>query len=327
MIQNKPAPEETVPRDMQAMVIDAFGAGERLRSATIPIPPTGPDEVLVRVHDAGVGIWDVMQRRGELANPNSAFPMILGAECSGDIARIGSAVRRGDLAVGTPVFTYFTGAQGAYAQYVNVRADAVVPKPAALSYAEAAAVPVDAVTAYQAVVDELAVRSGETVFVAGGAGGVGSFAVQLAASRGAIVYASAGQNDLDYVRSLGARDAIDYSLGDPAATMREIVPGGVDVAIDCVGGAGAKVTISAVRDMGRFAELTGADVGSPRGIAVSHIESEGTVERLNALRELFEQGRLRVLIRQTFPLADARSAQEAVEHPSGRGKVILAVAG
>jgi NADPH2:quinone reductase len=315
-----------IPASMQAIVIDAYGGADRLRLATLPVPPTAANEVLIRVHAAGVGIWDVLQRGGEFGGPDAHFPLILGAECSGEIVRLGAAVRRDDLASGTAVYTYFFGAQGPYAQYVNVKADAVAPKPTRLSYTEAAGVPVDAVTAYQGLIEELGLKAGQTIFIAGASGGVGTIAVQLARTIGAAVIASAGPGNGEYVRSLGADSVIDYTRGDVIENLRGFAAFGVDAAIDCVGGKSAHTTIRAVRDGGRFVELTGEDVGSPRGITVAHVQSEGTLERLTAIGKMFDDGSLRVFIEQTFPLAEARAAQELVANRHVRGKVVLTVA-
>jgi NADPH:quinone reductase-like Zn-dependent oxidoreductase len=319
------SPSHTVPSTMQAVVIDAYGDADKLRLANIDVPPTGANEVLIRVHAAGVGIWDVMQRGGALASGDVHFPLVLGAECSGKIVRIGADVHRDDLALDDDVFTYFSGTQGAYAQYVNVKADAVVRKPDRLSYDEAAAVPVDAVTAYQALNEELHLKAGQTIFVAGASGGVGTLAVQLAHNIGATVVASTGPKNQEYVRSLGADTVVDYTSGNVVDTVRRLHPNGVDAAFDCVGGKSAKATIQTVRDGGRFVELTGEDVGSPRGITVGHVRSEASVERLTALARMFDRGDLRVFIDRTFPLAQSREAQDFVAERHVRGKVILTV--
>jgi NADPH:quinone reductase-like Zn-dependent oxidoreductase len=310
---------------MQAMTIDSYGGADKLHLTDIAVPATAPDEVLIRVYAAGVGIWDVKQRAGEF-NPSGKFPLVLGAECSGEIVRIGSNVKRDDLALGDVVYTYFWGAQGAYAQYVNVKAKFVAPKPSRLSNAEAAAVPVDMFTAFQGLYDELQLTSGQTVFIAGASGGVGTMAVQLAKNTGAKIIASAGKENQEYVRSLGADTVVDYTTGDVADLVRKTFPNGVDAALDCVGGKSAQTTIRAVRDGGRFAELTGEDVGTPRGITVGHVQSEATLERYAKVSPLFEAGALRVFIDKAFPLAEARAAQDLVAGGHVRGKVILTVA-
>ena len=226
------------------------------------------------------------------------------------------------------VYAYFRGDQGAYAQYVNVKAKFIALKPKNLSYEEAAAVPVDAITAHQALVDEVKLQRGETVFVAGGAGGVGTMAIQIARILGARVIASAGEANADYLVSLGVErdDVIDYTKTDVAEAVRKRTGGeGVDAALDAVGGKNVATTIAAVRDGGRLAELTGEDVPDERGITVAHVESQPSAPRLDVLRDLFEGGRLQMPIARTFPLGEARDAQALVESRHVRGKVVLAV--
>ena len=308
---------------MKAVAIERFGGLDQLKNFELPKPEPKADEVLIRVRAAGVGIWDSAQRQGKLTPDNPHFPLILGAECSGNIERLGSNVSM--LKEGEPVYTYFTGKQGAYAQYVTVKANMVARKPTSLSYIDAAAVPVDGITAYQSVVDDLQVKAGEWFFVAGGAGGVGSMAVQIATNIGANVIASVQSEDFGMLESLGVmRDRlIDYTKSDVVKAVQKITGGkGADAALDAVGGKNAKQTIEAVRDGGRFAELTGESIPEQRGIKITHVQSKPSATRLDTLRDLIDAGKLKVHIGQVFPLAQAREAQAAVEH-THNGKIVL----
>jgi alcohol dehydrogenase len=141
------------------------------------------------VRAAGVGIWDSKQRAGTFLAAMAEFPLILGEECAGDVERVGSSVTT--LHENDAVYTYFVAKHGAYAQYVAVKAIHVARKPAGLSYLEASAVPVVGITAHQSIVDEIKLKPNEWIFVAGGAGGVGSFAVPIANTIDARVIASA----------------------------------------------------------------------------------------------------------------------------------------
>jgi NADPH2:quinone reductase len=310
---------------MKAVAIERFGGLDELKTYDLPKPEPQADEVLIRVRAAGVGIWDAKQRQGALGSDGTHFPLILGAECSGDIERVGSNVTT--LVKGEPVYTYFNGKQGAYAPYVAVKANMVARKPTSLSYVDAAGIPVDGITAHQAIVDELHVRSGDWFFVAGGAGGVGSMAVQIAVSIGAKVIASAHSKDFGMLESLGvSRDRlIDYAQSDVVKAVQKITGGkGADAALDATGGKSAKQTIDAVRDGGRFAELIGERVPEARGIKVAHIQSKPSATRLDTLRGLIDAGNLKIHIGQVFPLAQAREAQTAVERPHD-GKIVLNV--
>ncbi|MGD0474417.1 MAG: NADP-dependent oxidoreductase [Candidatus Velthaea sp.] len=288
---------------MQAIAIDGYGGLDKLLFRELPVPEPEADEVRIRVRAAGVG-----------------------AECSGMVDAVGAGVD-GPLHEGDEVYTYFYGDQGAYAQYVCVKADDVALKPKNLSFIEAAAIPVDGITSHQALVDELRVEAGQTVLIAGASGGVGTLAVQIAGKvLGARVIATAGTANIEYVRTLGAADVVDYTAGDVVAGVKKFAPAGVDAALDCVGrDDNAKTTIHAVRDGGRLAELVGEEVRAERGITIAHTESAPSAKRLDTLRALFENGTLHVEIAQTFPLADARLAQAAIETRHTRGKIVLVV--
>lgn len=311
---------------MQAIAIDSYGGLEKLQLRELPIPEPKADEVRIRVRAAGVGIWDAMQRTGAFPPAHESFPMVVGAECSGTVDAIGADVD-GLLHEGDEVFTYFHGDQGAYAQFVCAKADSVALKPKNLSFIEAAAIPVDGATAHQALVDELHVEAGQTVLIAGASGGVGTLAVQIAArALGAHVIATAGNANLDYVRTLGAAEVVDYTAGDVVAGVKKFATAGVDAALDCVGkDENAKMTIATVRDGGRFAELVGEQVAAQRDITIAHVESAPSAKRLDTLCALFEDGTLRVEIAKTFPLAEARSAHEAIETRHTRGKIVLVI--
>jgi NADPH2:quinone reductase len=315
-----------IAEKMKAAAIERFGGLDELKVYDLPRPEPGPNEVSIRIHAAGVGIWDSLQRRGELAPDKPTFPMVLGAECAGEIERVGSSVT--SLHDGQAVYSYFHGEQGAYAQYVTVDADMVAPKPKSLSYTEAAAVPVDALTAYQALIEELKLKAGEWCFIAGGAGGVGSLAVQIAINAGAQVITSARTENFEILESFGvARDRlIDYTQADVVKSVRSITGGlGADVALDAVGGESSKQTIQAVRQGGRLAELTGQELAPEREIAVIHVESKPSAKTLVTLGEMFDLGQVKVQVGRVFTLSHVREAQAAVETHAGAGKVVLRI--
>ncbi|MBD5635174.1 MAG: NADP-dependent oxidoreductase, partial [Candidatus Eremiobacteraeota bacterium] len=275
---------------------------------------------------AGVGIWDSLQRRGELAPDAPEFPMILGAECSGDVERVGANVTA--LHDGQAIYSYVRGEQGAYAEYVVADAAMVALKPASLSYMEAAAVPVDAITAHQALIDELKIQAGEWVFVAGGAGGVGSLAVQIAINAGARLIVSARAENFEVLESFGvARDnLIDYTQADVVRAVRDITGGaGADAALDAVGGENSKQTIEAVRSGGRLAELTGQELPQGRDVTIVHVESAPSAKRLALLGDMFDAGTLKVHVGRVLSLGQAREAQAAVEEHRAGGKIVLRV--
>jgi NADPH:quinone reductase-like Zn-dependent oxidoreductase len=311
---------------MHAATIERFGGLDELHVRDIPKPGAASDEVLIRVHAAGVGIWDSMQRRGELSSAAPSFPLVLGAECSGVIESVGSDVT--SLHPGDDVYTYFYGKQGAYAQYVAVKANAVARKPDSLSFEQAAAVPTVAITAHQAIVDQLKVAPGEWFFVAGAAGGVGSIAAQIGVALGANVIASARGDDFAYLESFGIVPAnlIDYTQSDVVAAVHALTGGnGADAALDAVGGEHSKETMRAVRDGGRLAELTGQELPDERNVSVAHVQSKPSAQRLALLGAMFDAGALKVHVGNVFSLGQVREAQAAVEHHEGRGNIVLSV--
>jgi NADPH:quinone reductase len=188
---------------MRAIAIEGFGGRKRLNLMELPIPEPRPDHVLVRVRAAGVGSWDVKTREGLFGK--RSFPYVLGIEGSGIVEGAGEDVV--GLPEGEEVYVY---SGGCYAEYVAAPAQKVVAKPASLSFEGAAGVPVAGSTAYQGIVEEIGLKEGETVLIAGAAGGVGTMAVQIAASLGSRVLGTASPPNHDYLLSLGATEAIDY---------------------------------------------------------------------------------------------------------------------
>lgn len=193
---------------MKAIQVQAYDNFEHLPYAEMPIPPVGADDILVQVHAASVNYIDPLRASGVLKHIYPlAFPWIPGRDFAGTIEQVGSAVtdfQPGDAVYGDSV------AGGSYADYVVVKADTLAHKPQTLSFREAAAVPVAAQTAWQALFVDGQVETGQTVFIHGGAGGVGGYAVQLAHQHGATVVTTVGADDMAYVQSLGADHMLDY---------------------------------------------------------------------------------------------------------------------
>jgi NADPH:quinone reductase-like Zn-dependent oxidoreductase len=223
---------------MRAAVVTGYGGVERLELREIDPPEPGSGQLLVRVRAAGVNPIDWKIRRGGLRLLLPArFPLVLGFDVAGEVAAIGPEVA--DFEPGDPVYAMLDSRHGGgYAEYAVVGEAAAAPKPEALDWEEAAAVPVAALTALQALRDRPGLRPGQRVAITGAAGGVGHFAVQLAAALGARVTAVAAPDRQDFVRQLGAERAVDYSredfttLGEGAADGAEpgsgSRPGGPD---------------------------------------------------------------------------------------------------
>ena len=305
---------------MRAIAIEDFGGTDRLKLMDLPTPEPGPDDVLVRVRAAGVGFWDVKTREGVFGK--RSFPHVLGVEASGIVQSMGENVAD-LLREGEEVYVY---SGGCYAEYVAAPAQKVAPKPASLSFEEAAGAPVAGSTAYQGIVEEIGLKEGETLLITGAAGGVGTMAVQIAASVGARVLGTASPRNHHYLRSLGATEAIDYH-GDWVAAVRTIAPDGLDAVFDCVGGETFQRSFEAVRDGGRVVTIVafGEEVPYEREISSHAFSARAQRRKLEKLSEMFDACKLRVEIEDVLPLEEAAKAHERVEAGHTRGKIVLEV--
>ncbi|MFK0214220.1 NADP-dependent oxidoreductase [Streptomyces sp. NPDC090298] len=306
---------------MEAIVYEEFGGPEVLRHETgVEKPEPGPGEVRVKVAAVGVNPVDWKRRYGwvEEFYPTT-FPAVPGLEFAGTVDALGEGVT--DLAVGDEVLGWTK--TGAYAEYAL--AGTVAPKPAGLSWEAAAALPVAGETARR-VLDLLRVREGETLFLHGAAGVVGSVAVQLAVAAGITVVGSASESNHAYLRELGA---IPVAYGDGLADrVRAAAPEGVDAVFDAAGHGVLPVAIGllgggdAARE--RIVTIAATDAAE-HGIVFSGVTGEPDAVRrgLAAQARLAVEGALTVRLAETLPLKEAARAQEASESGHVRGKIVL----
>jgi NADPH2:quinone reductase len=298
----------------------------------LPDPEIGPDEALVRVHTASVNGFDVYQASGGLmAMMPHDLPTVVGRDMAGVVVAVGPECS--DVAAGDEVLGFVTIApplhRGTWAELVAGGSGLILaPKPAGLAWEAAAAIPLAASTALDAV-DAVDPKAGDTVLVMGGTGGVGAFAIQFAVQRGARVIATAKPREDDaFVRSLGATETIDWTQSGLGDAVRRLVPDGLTALIDMVSQAEAFMALAAlVRDGGRASTTLGAaDVPAlaERSITATNVMGTPTPEKLSSLAEQAASGTLQVHIQQTFPLADALSAMAAFSAGT-RGKLVLTV--
>lgn len=317
---------------MRAMVTPRFGGPELFEERDVQRPEAGPGEVLVRVVASGTNPVDTKLRAdGSFAGLEP--PVILGADVSGVVEEVGPGVE--DFEPGDEV--YYTpelsgpGSNGGYAGYHAAPADIVAPKPVNLAHEGAAAVPLAGGTAYEAIVRRLAVEVGETVLIHGGAGGVGSFAVQIARASGARVIATAGPDNQETLWQLGADVAVNYTDEDAAEVALDDTGGaGVDAVLDTVGGDTVIQSIPATRLFGRIATILGA-----RGDLTALYPNNQTLHgvfltrdraRLEEMALLIERDQMRPLLEEVLDLTEVGRAHERLETGHGRGKVVLRVA-
>lgn len=310
---------------MRAIAITAFGGPERLILMNLPVPVCASDEVLVKVQAAGIGMWDVKVRQGLVTLDGQQFPLVLGWESAGIVEQVGSRVT--EVAVGSRVIcaTYQVGI-GHYAQYVAVPANLIAPAPSSLDALNAAALPVNGLTAYQAINELLQLQKGETLLITGAAGGTGLFAVQLAAHLGAHVIVTARSVNHSVLQKLGASELIDYTRTDFADTIRTAHPAGIDAVLDCIGGETAARSLDVLRDSGRFVTIVDLNQVRPaRQIEPQLLYFRPDGQQLTKLTRLVDQGQLIVQLDQVFPLEQARQAQERLETRHHQGKIVLSL--
>lgn len=308
---------------MKAIALERYGGPDVLRLRELPAPKVGPDVVLVRTRAAGVNPVDFKVRQGGLdAAFPTGFPLIPGWDVAGTVEATGPAVT--SVEPGEPVFAYARKdhiQHGTYAELVAVPERAIARMPSSLGWTEAAAVPLAGLTAYQAL-RAVHVGAGDTVLVHAAAGGVGSFAVQIAVSFGARVIGTASAGNHDYLRGLGA-EPVEYGDG-LADRVREFAPFGVDAVLDLVGGTALVGSDKLVRDVTRLVSIV--DAATVKEMGGRYVFVRPSAEQLTELGRLVDDEAVRVELARVFPLAEAAAAQELLEGRHVRGKVVLEVA-
>lgn len=328
----------TVMPMMQAMVLDRFGGPEVLHPDTITRPSAAPGGVIVQVAYAGVNPADWKTREGWLSSFfEYQFPFVLGFDAAGVIAEVGESVT--DLVVGDRVVTASNqgrGERGSYAQYVASDRERVVKLPDSVRFTDAAAMPTAGVTCWEALFDVGGVKKGSVVLINGGAGGMGSYAIQLAKMVGAQVAATCGPDNLDYICGLGADLAIDYRRGGVRDAVRSWAPDGVDLVLDTVGQGTLLDSIGMVKRGGIVSPIATLIADEPMPDPVRAAELGVSViptmsnfanqeRQLNALVEALAAGAIRAPQIEILPLDLAAEAHRRVAAGHVRGKLLLEV--
>lgn len=316
---------------MRAMVIPRHGGPDVFEPRDVDRPQPRAGEVLVRVICSGTNPVDAKLRQNA-GWAGLTPPLVLGYDVSGVVEVVGADVtdfKPGDEVYYTPEI--FGNTLGSYAEYNAVPASIVAHKPRTMSHAEAAGVPLAGGTAWEAIVRRMRVMPGETVLIHGGAGGVGSFAVQIAKAAGARVLATAGGRNQQVLADLGVDVPIDYTQDDFAqVALRETGGKGVDAVLDTVGGELIKQSIPATRPFGRLSTILTPE-GTLGGLSSKNQVLFGVFlmresKRLREMAALIDQGKMRTLIGETLPLEQVQKAHERLDSGHGTGKVILRVA-
>jgi NADPH:quinone reductase-like Zn-dependent oxidoreductase len=304
---------------MRGVAYDRFGSSDVLTVRDdLPDPPVGPDTVLVRTHAAGVNPVDVGIREGNLAGffPHR-FPIVPGWDLAGTVEAVGPAIH--DLAPGDEVFGYLRRDDvqwGTTAELVPAPQRCVSRKPESLSFAEAGALPLAGLTAYQALTEALDVGEGDRVLVHRAAGGVGFFAVQIAVALGAHVIGTASPRNSGFLRDAGAAEVLDHTAGPASGQLSEPV----DAVLDLVGGDALADAPRQVRDASRIASVVDPAVN---GMGGRYVFVRPDRHDLEELGRMADAGQLRVAIARAFPLERTAEAQDLVAGGHVRGKVVV----
>ncbi len=311
---------------MKTVQIHQYGDPEVLTYEDVPRPEPKDNEVLVRVHAAGINPIDCKTRAGTgiAGRFTDPFPLILGWDISGVVEAVGDAVA--NFAVGDEVYGMprFPDIAAAYAEYVTVPATEVAHKPVSIDHTQAAALPLVSLTAWQALFDAGKLATGQRVLIHAAAGGVGHIAVQLAKWKGAYVFGTASARNEDFLRELGVDEFINYQT-----TQFENVATEVDLVLDSMSGETRKHSWQTLKKGGVLVSLLGpasAETAAEYGVHTDKVMVRPNQAQLIELAQLVDAGHIKSVVDTVLPLKDAPKAHRQIEQGHTRGKIVLAVA-
>src|SRR6266446_1253088 len=307
---------------IKAIVVHEYGGPEVLKYEDAPRPGPKENEALVRVIAAGVNPVDALIRSGKYAKFfGTTLPLIPGYDIAGIVEKTEAKITK--LKAGDSIYAYVLWG-GGYAEYAVATEGEATAKPKSLNYIEAAAVPLVALTAWQALIDTAKLSAGQTVLIHGGSGGVGSFAIQIAKAHGAKVIATASAANQELLKQLGADVAIDYTKQNFENVAKD-----VDVVLDSIGKDTLARSYGVVKKGGIIVSLVArpdpAELAK-HGIRGEALSVDPNSDELSEIGELIDEKKINVIVSQTFPLSEARKAQEQVATGHTRGKIVLKVA-
>lgn len=335
---------------MKAIVLRELGSVDNLKLEEVPDPQPGPGEVVVQLHAAALNHRDVFIV--QKLYPNIKLPAILGSDGAGVVSAVGEGVSAellGEEVVVNPSLEWGDDErtqgpkyrilgmpeEGTFAEFIKVPAVNVNPKPAHLSFAEAAALPLAGLTAYRAVVTRAQVKAGETVLVTGIGGGVATFALQIAKALGARVFVTSGSDEkLARAQSLGADGGVNYKTADWGKQLVALTAGGPDVVIDSAGGDALETSARILKQAGRIV-FYGATTGLAKNLDLYRLffkqatlmgSTMGSPREFAALLNLYAQQQIHPVVDQVFPLAEAAAAHRHMEEAGQCGKIVLQIA-
>ncbi|NBI29288.1 NADP-dependent oxidoreductase [Chengkuizengella marina] len=310
---------------MKAVVINQYGGRDQLQEKEVSVPKLNNKDVLIEVHASAVNPVDIYIREGYFQeNIPHQFPVTLGLDVAGVVKEVGASVSK--FKVGDEVFSRPDIARnGTYAEYVAVDENFVAKKPANLSFEEAASIPLVGITTYQSFIDKAQLKQGDKVLIHAGAGGVGTFAIQFAKSKGAYVATTTSEKNVQFVKQLGADEVINYKTTDFSEVLSEY-----DIVLDTLGGDIQEKSIKVLKDGGTLVALNqqpAENLGKEKNIKASFIFMQPDGEQLQEIAELIEANKIKPIIAEQFSLSEQgiRNAHELSESKRAKGKIVIKV--
>lgn len=315
---------------MKAVVIEAFGGTDNLHIKDVPKPTPLEHEVLIQVEYTAVNPVDWKIREGMLKSrlPHE-FPLIPGWDASGKIVGLGKNVR--SFQVGDEVYAYCRKPvvkDGTYAEYITVDSSYVALKPKNISFSEAAAIPLVALTAWQAIFDFAKLKTSQSILIHAGSGGVGSFAIQFAKNAGCVVWTTCSSANADYVKKLGAAHVIDYTKNNFAEAIQKEKKEGFDVIFDTIGGKTQKESIPLIKEGGvlvSIVEPPSPEIEKKYKIRAGFVFVHPDGHELGQIAKLIEKGKIQLPEIKEMDLKDCAKAQDLSREGHTRGKIVLKV--
>ena len=303
---------------MKAVVIHEYGNNDVVQYVEVERPEPKADEILMRVHAAGVNPVDWKIRGGMGQRLGLTLPITLGGEIAGTIEKVGGDVR--DFQEGDAVYGIIKS--GGFAEYAIAKTGDVAPKPASLDFVSTAAVPLGALTAWQAIFDLANLGQGQKILITGASGGVGSLAVQLAKAKGAYVIGTASARNEEFVRGLGVDEFVNYT----EQPFEDVVKN-VNVVFDTVGGDTFEKAFQTLKTGGFLVTSVAfpADEAQKFGVRAARVQCKPNAEQLAAISEWVNAGKLRAHVATVLPLAEVKQAFQLSESRRTRGKIVLQI--
>jgi NADPH:quinone reductase-like Zn-dependent oxidoreductase len=307
---------------MKAIVINAYGDEDVLDYVDVERPEPKADEILVKVHVAAVNPADWKIRDGMGERFGFKFPLILGGDIAGTIEAVRDGIenfKKGDAVYGMTL----SSLSGGYAEYAVTKADAIALKPESINFEEAAAIPIGALTAWQAMFDLAHLSSGQRILITGASGGVGSMAVQLAKAKGAFVIGTASGKNEQFVRDLGADEFVDYTR----QPFEEVVKD-VDVVFDTVGDDTLERAFQTLKKGGFLVssvEAPSEEKARELSIESARVFCKPSAQQLAEINRLIDEGKLKIHIETILPLTEVKKAHQLSQSGRTRGKIVLQV--